>query len=81
MVSMKEVREIVGDRVVLSGNIDPVEGVLRGTPEKIREYILKTYEEVGNPFMVNAGCEIPSGTPNENVGALCEPIEFQLMNT
>ena len=76
MVSMKEARKVMGDRTVLSGNIDPVHGILRGTPVKIKEYILKTYEEVGNPFMVNAGCEIPSGTPNENLRALCEPIAF-----
>jgi uroporphyrinogen-III decarboxylase len=25
--------------------------------------------------MVNAGCEIPPGTPEENVRAICEPIE------
>ncbi len=77
MVSMKEVRKQMREGTVLSGNIDPVEGILRGSPAKIREYILNTYEEVGNPFMINAGCEIPSGTPNENVHALCESIDYQ----
>jgi MtaA/CmuA family methyltransferase len=74
MVDVTHVREIVGDKVVISGNIDPVEGVLRGTPASIREYVNKTYRSVGNPFMVNAGCEIPSKTPYENLKALCEPI-------
>jgi uroporphyrinogen-III decarboxylase len=30
-----------------------------------------------NPYMVNAGCEIPSGTPAENLKALCEPVLYR----
>jgi uroporphyrinogen-III decarboxylase len=76
MVDIFRVREIVGSSVVISGNINPVDGVLHGTPDSIREYIKKTYKAVGNPFMVNAGCEIPSGTPVENLKALCEPVPY-----
>jgi uroporphyrinogen decarboxylase len=36
--------------------------------------VLRTYAEVGNPYMVNAGCEIPPGTPPANLKALCEPV-------
>lgn len=74
MVDIVRVREIVGENVAISGNIDPVAGILRGTPASIREYVNKTYKAVGNPFMVNAGCEIPSKTPVENLKAFCEPI-------
>ncbi len=77
MVGASTVREHVGPAVVISGNIDPVEGVCRGTPGAIRETILRTYEEAGNPYMVNAGCEIPSGTPPENLKALCEPLPYR----
>ncbi len=76
LVEITTVREKLGHRVVISGNIDPVGGVLRGTPESIRNQILNTYRDVGNPYMVNAGCEIPSGTPVENLKALCEPIPY-----
>jgi MtaA/CmuA family methyltransferase len=74
MVDMATVRETVGNNVVITGNIDPVGGVLHGTPESIRKTIHTIYKTVGNPYMVNAGCEIPSGTPEENLKALCEPI-------
>ncbi len=74
MVDMATVRAVVGDRVTLTGNIDPVAGVARGTPERIRQELQRLYDTVGNPFMINAGCEIPSGTPPENLRALCEPI-------
>ncbi len=78
MVSMRAVRDAVGVETVLAGNIDPAGGVLAGTPSSIREKILGTYGEVGNPYMVNAGCEIPSGTPVENLRALCEPLPYRL---
>ncbi len=77
MVSLPQVREIVGQDVTITGNIDPVQGVLRGTPASIRQTMAKAYEETGNPYMVNAGCEIPSGTPVENLKALCEPVLYQ----
>ena len=75
MVDISTVRRKVGPGVTIGGNIDPSEGVCRGTPESIRQTLLHAYQQAGNPFMVNAGCEIPSGTPPENLKALCEPIE------
>ncbi len=77
MVDMKAVRDAVGGKVTISGNIDPVAGVMRSTPQSIREAMRRTYATVGNPYMVNAGCEIPPGTPHENLKALCEPIAWR----
>ena len=77
MVDMSAVRQALGEKVALAGNIDPVSGVLRGTPVAIRATMLKTYHTVGNPYMVTAGCEIPSGTTVENLKALCEPIPYR----
>lgn len=77
MVSLSGTREIVGPRVTITGNIDPVQGVLRSTPASIRQTLQQAYDTVGNPYMVNAGCEIPSGTPSENLKALCEPIRYR----
>ncbi len=74
MVDIECARRSVGGSVAISCNIDPVKGVLQGTPASIREYVARTYRSVGNPFMVSAGCEIPSGTPVENLKALCEPL-------
>ena len=76
MVDMRAARAAVGRRVTLSGNIDPVAGMLRGTPETIRRRMRETYAQAGNPYAVNAGCEIPSGTPPETLRALCEPISW-----
>ena len=74
MVDIAAVRRAVGAKVTLAGNIDPVEGVCRGTPEAIRMSLRRTYERVGRPYMAAAGCEIPAGTSVENLRALCSPI-------
>ena len=76
MVDMVAVRRTLGENVVLTGNIDPAADVRFGDPKTIRQTILDTYAAVGNPYMVNAGCEIPSGTPVENLKALCEPVPY-----
>jgi len=69
--------DTIGDRVTIAGNMDPVSAIQNATPTSIRGTILNLYEEVGNPYMVNAGCEIPAGTPTENLRALCEPVPYQ----
>ena len=77
MVDLSTARNAVGPKTAIAGNLDPVAAVLRSTPEKIRARVLSCYEQSGNPFMVNAGCEIPSATPAENLLALCEPVPFK----
>ncbi len=77
MVDIRHAREVLGPGKVLAGNLDPVSAILRGTPEDIRRKSLEIYAQVGNPCMVNAGCEIPPGTPHENLRALCEPTLFR----
>ncbi len=74
MVDLKTVRNSVGDGIVLTGNLDPVSVVKNGNPEQIRQAIHCAYDQAGSPYMVNAGCEIPSGTPPENLSAFCMPF-------
>ena len=76
MVSVARVREMLGRKIAIGGNLDPVADILRGTPDTIRAKLERCYDEAGNPFMVNAGCEIPSATPAENLQALCAPLAF-----
>jgi MtaA/CmuA family methyltransferase len=76
MVPLGKVREALGAKVAIGANLDPVADVLRGTPEQVREKLAQCYREVGNPFIANAGCEIPSGTPEANLMALCEPLAW-----
>jgi MtaA/CmuA family methyltransferase len=77
MVDMAETRQAVGTKVTLAGNLDPAAAIRFGQPAAIRDALRRIYEQVGNPFLANAGCEIPPGTPNENLKALCEPMALQ----
>lgn len=74
MVDLRTVRRELGPRAVIAGNLDPVADVMRSTPEAIRQAVRDCYVQAGDPFMVCAGCEIPSRTPIENLHALCEPM-------
>jgi MtaA/CmuA family methyltransferase len=73
-VDVVRAREILGGRVTISGNLNPVDGIMKSTPQRIRDQFRALYDAVGNPYFVNAGCEIPRGTPVENLRALCDPI-------
>jgi MtaA/CmuA family methyltransferase len=77
MVNIANVRTLIGNQVTITGNIDPVLGVQAGTPESIKQKIIEIYEAVGNPYMINAGCEIPVATATENLSALCEPVTYR----
>jgi MtaA/CmuA family methyltransferase len=77
MVPLAKVREALGPRVTLAGNLDPVNEVRFSTPEKIRAAVRRCYQEAGLPYLVGAGCEIPAGTPPENLAALCEAVAVQ----
>lgn len=74
MVDMAAAREILPPQVTLAGNHDPVADLRHGQPHLIRSRLAASQAQVGSRFMVNAGCEIPSGTPVENLRALCEPL-------
>jgi uroporphyrinogen-III decarboxylase len=65
-----EARAAMGARQVLLGNLDPVRAVRDGTPESIAAALEDCYGEAGPRYIVGAGCEVPRGTPDENVRAL-----------
>jgi uroporphyrinogen decarboxylase len=68
---MREVAvHVPADRLVL-GNIDPA-GVFRiGTVEDVRRRTFDLLNEIGySPnFVLSSGCDIPAGTPLENIDA------------
>ncbi|MFP4057350.1 MAG: uroporphyrinogen decarboxylase family protein [Candidatus Brocadiia bacterium] len=76
-VDMAEARRVLGAGKVLTGNLDPANAVKASSPERIRSDLLAVYRAVGNPYMAGAGCEIPSGTPEANLRALCQPIPYE----
>jgi MtaA/CmuA family methyltransferase len=69
-VPLAEARAAVGPDQVLLGNLDPVRAVMDSTPAKIEAALGACHRDAGPRFIVGAGCEIPRGTPDENVDAL-----------
>ncbi|MGI6366928.1 MAG: uroporphyrinogen decarboxylase family protein [Anaerolineae bacterium] len=60
--------------LALSGNQDPVAVMLQGTPEDVYGATLHCLEAMGPRGISNAGCEIPQGTPAENMHAQTRAI-------
>lgn len=70
LTPLAEARAAVTPRQVLLGNIDPVRTLRDGTPASIEAALAECYAQAGPAYIVGAGCEIPRGTPLENVDAM-----------
>jgi MtaA/CmuA family methyltransferase len=69
MVDIRKAAEIFDDRAALCGNFDPVTVMLQGTPEEVEQAVRYCLEYGGRRYFSAAGCEIPEGTPYENLCA------------
>jgi MtaA/CmuA family methyltransferase len=69
---LEEARAKTGPAQVLAGNLHPVKAIRDGTPESVRAGLGQCYAAAGPRYIVAAGCEIPRGTPPENVHAMVE---------
>lgn len=62
--------DMLGPGQVIRGTCDPVGTVQNGTPEAIEQVVIDTARITKGKCMVAAGCEIPLGTPHENLMAM-----------
>jgi MtaA/CmuA family methyltransferase len=72
MNPLADVRNAVGDRPVLCGNLDPVRVVRDAAPASISEALRRCLADSEPSYIVGAGCEIPRDTPHENLAAMAE---------
>jgi MtaA/CmuA family methyltransferase len=71
MAPVAEAREKLGPLRLLAGNIDPVRVLRGGTPSEVTAAFERCFSDAGGAFFaVNAGCEIPRGTPPANLAAM-----------
>jgi MtaA/CmuA family methyltransferase len=71
-----EVKERVGDRMCLMGNVDPLEVGVRGTPEEVRDATLRVLEGAGGEgIILSVGGGTSPEMPRENVLAMLEALE------
>ena len=72
MVPVEAARRDMGADQVVCGNLDPVAAVLQSDPASIHAACAACHAAAGPRFLVGAGCEIPRGTPPENLRAMAE---------
>ena len=80
MVPLADARRAVGAKIALAGNFNPAGVLLRGTPETVAAAARQCIADAGLPFILQPGCEVAPGTPEENVRAFC-PAEGCLIES
>jgi len=76
-VDLHDASASVGTRCCLMGNVPPAEVLLYGTPEIVAARTLEGIRLAGqNPggYIVASGCEVPLGTPDENIAAMLQTV-------
>lgn len=70
--NLEDAKNSMEDKVFLSGNVSPVDAMLRGSIDDVIEAVKKSLHqgcESASGFMVMTGCQVPIGTPKENIDA------------
>ena len=71
-VPMEEARREMGTGLLLGANLHPIRDVRDGTPRSIATALAECLRLAGSRLVVEAGCEIPRDTPEDNLRALRE---------
>ena len=76
---IREVKQRVGDRMCLMGNVNPLEIAVRGTPADVKEATLEVLEggtgEDGRGMILSVGGGVSPGMPKENITAMLEALQ------
>lgn len=76
-VDLDNVGSVMGGRVVLIGNVDPIL-IQTGTPEQVRQATRRVIDTLGHfgGLIIQDGSNIPPGTPLQNINAMMEAAEL-----
>lgn len=75
VVSLKDCKETIGDKMRMIGNVDPSNVMYAGTHEEIRKAVVKcVLEGYDSPkgFTLMSGCSLPVETPLENIQVMMD---------
>jgi uroporphyrinogen decarboxylase len=78
-VELEMAIEILGKRVFIKGNLDPVNTLLMGTPDDVRNAAVRRLEiaKPGGAYILSTACSVAPATPPENLMVLQEVIAGQ----
>ncbi|MGD9941198.1 MAG: uroporphyrinogen decarboxylase family protein [Clostridia bacterium] len=73
-VHIAEVKKEYGNRIFLKGNLDPVNVLLNGTPETVKEGATELIRTagVGGGYILSTACSVSPATPARNIAVLSE---------
>lgn len=74
MVDLGQAAVTFGDDPVACGNFNPVAVMQQGTPAQVRQATIECLQSGGPRSISAAGCEIPLGTPEENLLAQAQAL-------
>jgi uroporphyrinogen-III decarboxylase len=73
---ISEVKQRVGGRMCLMGNVNPLEIGVRGTPDEVKDATLEVLEKSGGEgIILSVGGGTSPGMPRENILAMLEALE------
>ena len=69
---LAEARASAGKRMAIMGNVNPVETLMLGSPENVRDEVYDGIRKAGmeGGYIIGPGCEVPRDAPAENVIAM-----------
>ncbi len=72
LVDLRFAKDTIGERVCLIGNVDPVAVMLQGGVKQVEAAARACIAAAagGGGYILGTGCEVPPGTPLENLRAL-----------
>jgi uroporphyrinogen decarboxylase len=76
-IPIDKVREMVGERMVLLGNVAPLDVLAKGTPDEVYERAKSAIEDhpQRNGLILSAGGGVSPGTPETNIRALIRAVK------
>lgn len=76
-VELQKALAILGKRVFVKGNLDPVNTLLMGTPEEVEAEARRRLEIAmpGGAYILSTACSVPPATSPENIMKLRETVE------
>jgi MtaA/CmuA family methyltransferase len=75
LVSAEKAIALARGRVALRGNLDPSAVFRFGSPDRVRTDTAALCKSVaGTRWIIGSGCDIPPGTPAENIAACVETV-------
>ncbi len=71
MTDLRYIREAVRNKIVLAGNVNPIDVLWHGNPERVLDSAYRCLRNAGDDrFILTTGCESPRDTPVENMLAM-----------